>query len=120
MSENNELIGSVHFTALPAGITRDRQLAGVDLSVALFKWTHEMACNLKQVAIVTGYHYAQVRRWGLPLFDGKITRSEFNRWKRNKMAEKHSGRTDRKPRLEFSRPVGPATAARNRRIAAKI
>jgi len=108
----------VHRIDSPVGITRDRQLAAVDLSVALFKWTHEMACNLKEVAVVTGYYYAHVRRWGLPLFDGKITRSEFIAWKRKRMAEKRSDQAERQPPLPLDRPVGPATLARHRRLAA--
>ena len=103
---------------VPVGIIRDKQLAGVDFCVALFKWTHQVACNLKEVAIVTGYHYGQVRRWELPLFDGKITRSEFIAWKRKKMAEKRSNQAQTEPVFADDRPVGPATAARQRRSAA--
>jgi hypothetical protein len=108
----------VHRIDSPVGLTRDRQLAAVDLSTTMFKWTHEMACNLKEVAAVTGYHYAQVRRWGLPLFEGKITKSEFIAWKRKKMADKRSDQAQRQPALPLDRPLGPATAARQRRLAA--
>ena len=107
----------VHRIDSPIGITRDRQLAAVDLSAALFKWTHEMACNLKEVAVVTGYHYAHVRRWRLPLFDGKITRSEFIAWKRKKLAEKRPDEAERQQALPLDRSIGPATAARQRRLA---
>jgi hypothetical protein len=99
-------------------VTRDKQLAAVNVSVALFKWHHEMACNLKEVAVVTGYYYAHVRRWGLPLFDGKITRAEFTAWKRKRMAEKRTDQAERQPPLPLDRRVGPATAARQRRLAA--
>jgi hypothetical protein len=95
----------------PIGVTRDRQLAAINLSVALFKWDHGMACNLKEVAVVTGYHYAQVRRWDLPLFEGKITRSEFLAWKRKEMADRDTSDAN------ADRPRGPATAARQRRLA---
>src|SRR2546430_626030 len=99
----------VHRSDSPVGIARDRQLAGIDLCVALFKWTHEMACNLKEVAIATGYHYAQVRRWGLPLFDGKVTRSEFIAWKRKKIADKRSGHAEAQPAMPAHHDLGPAT-----------
>jgi hypothetical protein len=100
----------------PVCVTRDRQLASVNLSVALFKWDHGIACNLKEVAIVTGYYYAQVRRWGLPLFEGKITRSEFIAWKRKRMADRHVDQSAAKEALGLDRSVGPATAARQRRL----
>jgi hypothetical protein len=101
----------------PVGLTRDRQLAAINLSVALFKWDHGMACNLKEVAVVSGYHYAQVRRWDLPLFEGKITRSEFLAWKRKKMARRRPGQPDAEATLLLEPCLGPATAARQRRLA---
>ena len=99
----------------PFGVIRDRQLATINLSLALFKWDHGMACNLKEVAVVTGYYYGQVRRWDLPLFEGKITRSEFFAWKRKKMAKSCTSDddTEQAPRSDTS--LGPATAARQRR-----
>jgi hypothetical protein len=108
---------SVRRVDVPTGITRDKQLAGVDLCVALFKWSHQIACNLKEVAIVTGHHYAQVRRWRLQLFDGKITRSEFIAWKRETTAKRHSDQTPREA-MSCLQSIGPATAARQRRFAA--
>lgn len=101
----------------PPKITADKQLVGIDVSVALFKWKNSVACNLKEVAVATGYDYKHVRNWGLPLFDGKITRSEFEAWKRQRKQKKKNGnspneqsepRKDRKP--------GLATAARQRRL----
>jgi len=44
-----------------------------------------MALNLKELAIATGYGYSTVRCWhtnGMPLLDGKITRSEALAWRR--------------------------------------
>jgi hypothetical protein len=95
----------------PVCVTRDKQLAAINLPAALFKWDHGMACNLKEVAVVTGYYYAQVRRWDLPLFDGKITRSEFLAWKRKKIADTHTSHA------KADRPLGPAAAAWQRRLA---
>jgi hypothetical protein len=100
----------------PLRVTRDKQLAVVDVSVALFKWNHGIACNLKEVAVVTGYYYAHVRRWGLPLFDGKITRSEFITWKRKKMEETKPNEANGQFVPPADRPQGPATAARQRRL----
>jgi hypothetical protein len=102
----------------PLGVTLDKQLAVVDVSVALFKWSHGISCNLKEVAVVTGYYYAHVRRWGLPLFDGKITRSEFITWKRKKMEETKPNEANEQSIPSADRPLGPATAARRRRLAA--
>src|SRR5438309_655442 len=68
---------------IPAGLVRDKQLQVVDVPTALFKWNNGMAVNLKELAVVTGYDYASVRRWGVPLFTGKITKSEFESWKRS-------------------------------------
>ena len=115
MLEKNRRNGPfrVHRIDPPVGVTRDRQLA----AVALFKWTNEMAGNLKEVALVTGYHYAHVRRWRLPLFDGKITRSEFSGWKRKRMADKSCSQAKQKPGLSLGPAIGPATAARQRRLA---
>lgn len=53
-----------------------------------------MALNLKELAIATGYGYSTVRCWhtnGMPLLDGKITRSEALAWRR---------------KYERSKPVG--------------
>ncbi len=101
----------------PLRVTRDKQLAVVDVSVALFKWNHGIACNLKEVAVVTGYYYAHVRRWSLPLFDGKITRSEFIIWKRKKMEEMNPNQANGQSVPPAARALGPATAARHRRLA---
>jgi hypothetical protein len=104
---------------IPARLVRDKQLQTVDVYAALFKWNNGMAVNLKELAVVTGYHYATARRWGVPLFAGKITKSEFESWKRREKTQCANGpeliaqtgpRADQRP--------GPATAARQRRLVA--
>src|SRR5713101_3325450 len=66
---------------VPDGVVRDKQLQGVNIAATLFKWSNGMAVNLKELAVVTGYDYATVRHWGVPLFDRKITKLEFSAWK---------------------------------------
>jgi hypothetical protein len=102
---------------VPEGVVRDKQLQVVNVAATLFKWNNGMAVNLKELAVVTGYDYATVRRWGVPLFDRKITKLEFSAWKHEQ------GKTEIKeseqpvaPRPD--QPPGPATAARQRRLAA--
>ena len=101
----------------PEGVVRDKQLQVVNIAATLFKWNNGMAVNLKELAVVTGYDYATVRRWGVPLFDRKITKLEFNEWKREqgKLEIKERNRPIT-PRADQS--PGPATAARRRRLAA--
>jgi len=101
---------------VPDGVVRDKQLQGVNIAATLFKWSNGMAVNLKELAVVTGYDYATVRHWGVPLFDRKITKLEFSAWKREqgKMEIKESGQPIA-PRADQS--PGPATAARQRRLA---
>ena len=44
-----------------------------------------LALNLKELAIATGYGYSTVRGWhynGMPLLDGKTTRSEALAWRK--------------------------------------
>src|SRR6266404_5454267 len=102
---------------VPEGVVRDKQLQVVNIAATLFKWSNGMAVNLKELAVVTGYDYATVRRWGVPLFDRKITKLEFNQWK---CEQSRIGVNERKqpiaPRADAS--PGPATAARQRRLAA--
>ena len=102
---------------VPEGVVRDKQLQVVNIAATLFKWSNGMAVNLKELAVVTGYDYATVRRWGVPLFDRKITKLEFNEWKRE---QGRIGIEERKqsivPRSDAS--PGPATVARQRRLAA--
>jgi hypothetical protein len=102
---------------VPEGVVRDKQLQGVNIAATLFKWSNGMAVNLKELAVVTGYDYATVRRWGVPLFDRKITKLEFNQWKyeQGKMEIKERNQPIA-PRANQS--PGPATAARRRRLAA--
>jgi hypothetical protein len=101
---------------VPEGVVRDKQLQVVNIAATLFKWGNGMAVNLKELAVATGYDYATVRRWGVPLFDRKITKLEFNEWKRE---QGRIGIEERKqsiaPRADAS--PGPATAARQRRLA---
>lgn len=40
------------------------------------------ALNLKELAIVTGFSYAAVRSWNLPLLSGKIFYDDFVLWRR--------------------------------------
>jgi hypothetical protein len=102
---------------VPEGVVRDKQLQGVNIAATLFKWNNGMAVNLKELAVVTGYDYATVRRWGVPLFDRKITKLEFNKWKHEQ------GKLEIKEKEQLIAPradqsPGPATAARQRRLAA--
>jgi hypothetical protein len=102
---------------VPEGVVRDKQLQVVNITATLFKWNNGMAVNLKELAVVTGYDYATVRRWGVPLFDRKITKLEFNEWKHEQ------GKMEIKERDQLIAPranqsPGPATAARRRRLAA--
>src|SRR5439155_7272955 len=73
--------GCLSPNCVPEGVVRDKQLQAVNIAAALFKWNNGMAVNLKELAVLTGYDYATVRRWGVPLFDRKITKLEFNQWK---------------------------------------
>lgn len=44
-----------------------------------------LALNLQELAIATGYGYSTVRRWhdnGMPLLDGRITRSDALAWRK--------------------------------------
>lgn len=102
---------------VPEGVVRDKQLQVVNIAATLFKWNNGMAVNLKELAVVTGYDYAMVRRWGVPLFDRKITKLEFNQWKceQGKLAIKERTQPIA-PRADAS--AGPATAARQRRLVA--
>lgn len=99
---------------IPA-LTRDKQLLEIDAAAALFKWHNGIACNLKEVAVSSGYGYWLVRSWDLPLFHEKITKREFEKWKRDQMkAEiKEPPTSDR-----AGQPPGPGTRARQRRLAA--
>lgn len=102
---------------IPAGLVHDKQLQVVDVPVALFKWNNGMAVNLKQLAVVTGYDYATVRRWGVPLFAGKITKSEFESWKREAKLQRAKDQVaNRESGLPVDSAVGPATAALSRRL----
>src|SRR5437762_12734928 len=107
--------GCLSPNCVPEGVVRDKQLQVVNIAATLFKWNNGMAVNLKELAVVTGYDYATVRRWGVPLFDRKITKLEFNQWKceQGKLAIKE--RTQ--PIAQRANPSpGPATAARQRRL----
>ena len=109
--------GCLSPNCVPEGVVRDKQLQAVNIAAALFKWNNGMAVNLKELGVVTGYDYATVRRWDVPLFDRKITRIEFNRWKCEQGKLPIKGKTQPiAPRTEAS--PGPATAARRRRLAA--
>jgi hypothetical protein len=102
---------------VPDGVVRDKQLQVVNIAATLFKWNNGMAVNLKELAVVTGYDYAAVRHWGVPLFNRKITKLEFNQWKREQRKKEVSDREQPiAPRADLS--PGPATAARQRRLAA--
>jgi len=107
---------------IPAGLVHDKQLQVVDVPTALFKWNNGMAVNLKELAVVTGYDYASVRRWGVPLFTGKITKSEFESWKRSKGTESVDNQVaTTESTLGVDQTIGPATAALSRRrLAAKF
>ena len=66
----------------------------IDKDEALARAREGLALNLKELAIATGYGYSTVRGWhhnGMPLLDGKITRSEALAWRR---------------KYEKSKPVG--------------
>lgn len=104
---------------IPAGLVRDKQLQFVDILKTLFKWNNGMALNLKEVAVVTGYDYGRVRRWGVPLFAGKITKSEFESWKRREKTQAANENVPGpNPTFPLGKGTGPATAARQRRLAA--
>lgn len=101
---------------IPANYPRDNQLKCVDVARAIFKWNNGIACNLKEVAVATGYDYWKIRRLNLPLFESKITQREFNAWKlwqkrkANRLQRQSGEREDQSP--------GPATAAQKRRLTA--
>ena len=104
---------------IPAGLVRDKQLQVVDVPTALFKWNNGMAVNLKELAVVTGYDYASVRRWGVLLFTGEITKSEFESWKRSRKTERADNQVaTTESALRVDQTIGPATAALSRRHAA--
>jgi len=104
---------------VPDGVIRDKQLKTVDVLAALFKWRHNIGVNLKELAVVNGQDYSRVRGWGVPLFDGKITRREFEAWKRQKKKEAQRGPLkDGEREQRGDRQSGPATAARQRRSTA--
>ena len=102
---------------VPEGVVRDKQLQAVNVAATLFKWNNGMAVNLKELAVVNGYDYATVRRWGVPLFDRKITKLEFNDWKRE---QSRIGIEEKKQPIApcADASSGPATVARRRRLAA--
>jgi len=102
---------------VPDGVVRDKQLQVVNIAATLFKWNKGMAVNLKELAVVTGYDYATVRRWGVPLFHRKITKLEFNEWKREQGKMEISDREQQIAPCADQSP-SPATAARRRRLAA--
>ncbi|SRR6266496_379841 len=102
---------------VPDGVVRDKQLRVVNIAATLFKWNNGMAVNLKELAVLTGYDYATVRRWGVLLFERKITKLEFNEWKREQgKIEIKERKQPIAPRADQS--PSPATAARQRRLAA--
>jgi hypothetical protein len=104
---------------IPARLVRDKQLQVVDVPTALFKWNNGMAVNLKELAVVTGYDYASVRRWYVPLFAGKITKSEFESWKRSKKIERVDNQVaTTESAFCVDQTIGAATAALSRRRAA--
>ena len=57
----------------------------IDNDEVLARARDGLALNLKELAVATGYGYSTVRVWhsnGMPLLDGKITRSEALAWRR--------------------------------------
>ena len=60
-------------------------LVTIDKDEILSRAREGLALNLKELAIATGYGYSTVRNWhsnGMPLLDGKITRSEALAWRK--------------------------------------
>ena len=57
----------------------------IDKEEILARAREGLALNLKELAVATGYGYSTVRGWhynGMPLLDGKITRTEALAWRR--------------------------------------
>lgn len=57
----------------------------IDKDEILSRAREGLALNLKELAVATGYGYSTVRGWhsnGMPLLDGKITRSEALAWRK--------------------------------------
>lgn len=96
--------------SVPPGVVTNVQLRRYNVAAVLFKWNNGMAVNVQELCIATGYAYSKVRKWKLTLFEDKITRSEFNRWKR---AQPVTETLPAAPRED--RQSGPATRARQRR-----
>ena len=92
-------------------LTRDKQLAHVDVRAALFKRDNGMALSLAEIAVVSGYNYLEIRRMKLPLFHAKISWPDFLAEKRRRLTAVAEGSP---PPLS----EGPATRARRRRRAA--
>lgn len=66
-------------------MSANKQLAGLLFENVRAKADKGLALNLREVAIVTGYGYRQVRDWNLPLLSGKITWTEFIAWKASRL-----------------------------------
>ena len=57
----------------------------IDKGEILARAREGLALNLKELSVAAGYGYSTVRGWhynGMPLLDGKITRSEALAWRK--------------------------------------